>query len=178
MSLKDKRVHSSFVGLPPRPRSLCGLDQMTNCLVFDWYSILNIKYCSFKDGDYVRSCLAFVRFVIHATLVIHGKIHAVRYQCSYFLYAWFYFFDSTCLQYAWFEAHEWHHTDCWVFRCDVPSGNQLYYDHFPLSQYVGRTGDFTHAPDLKRLKEPKFIYKFRFRHFLKMTDSMKFGPEW
>jgi hypothetical protein len=47
-----------------------------------------------------------------------------------------------------------------------------------LSQFVGRTVDFTHAPDLNRLKEPKFIYKFHFRHFLKMTDSMKFGPEW
>jgi len=65
-----------------------------------------------------------------------------------------------------------------VFLSDVPSGNHLYYDQFPLSQYVWRTGDFTHAPDLERLKEPKFIYKFRFRHFLKMTDSMKFGPEW
>jgi len=43
---------------------------MTNCLVFDWYSILVIKYCSFKDGDYMRSCLPFVRFVIHAPLVI------------------------------------------------------------------------------------------------------------
>ena len=179
MSLKDKRVHSSFVGLPPRPCSLWGLDQMTNCVVFDWYSILIIRYCSFKDGDYVRSCLPFVRFVIHAALVIiHGKIHAVRYQCPYFLYAWFYFLtphvysmpdlrpmNGTTLNVGSFVVLYHQETNC-----NLTSSL--------LSQYVGRTVDFTHAPDLRRVKEPKFIYKFRFRHFLKMTDSMKFGPEW
>lgn len=60
MSLKDNRVHSSFVGLPPSPGSLCGLDQMTNYLVLVWYLILVIKYSSFKDCEHMRSCLPFV----------------------------------------------------------------------------------------------------------------------
>ena len=82
----------------------------------------------------MRSCLPFVRFVINAALVIiHGKIHAVRDQCPYFLYAWCYFFDSTCVQYASFEVHEWHHTECLVFYFVVLSGNQLYYNQCPIS---------------------------------------------
>jgi len=152
LSLKDKRVHSSFVGLPPRPRSLCGLDQMTNCLVFDWYSILIIKYCSFKDGDYMRSCLPFVRFVIHAALVIHGKIYAVRYQCPYFLYAWFYFFwlhmCTVCLIWGPWMAPHW--MLCVSFWCTIRKPTVLW--PFPSESICMEDWWFYSCPRFREIK--------------------------
>lgn len=101
MSVKEKQVDSSFVGLPPRPRSLCGLDQMTNYVVLAWYLILITKYCGFKGGEHMRSYVPFVRFFNPCSIGYYAwKSPRPSLAVALFSLRMVLFFDSTCVQYA------------------------------------------------------------------------------
>lgn len=84
-------------GLPPRLRFLCGLDQMTNYRVFDWYLILFMEYFSSRESEYMRSHLRFVWFffqILFQLYVWYTENLPYRYL-YYIFYAWCYFGEPT-----------------------------------------------------------------------------------